>query len=55
MCAICYENSSHLFTWVLKGKNMGREFNKKAAKLLCPAGNNCVYCNSNISCTCLKN
>ena len=33
---------------------MGRDCNKIAAKLPHFAGNNYVYCNSNISCTCLK-
>lgn len=39
---------------VLQGKEMGREFHVKAAKLPHPTGNNCVYCNRNINCSCLK-
>lgn len=39
---------------ILKGKKMGREFNKKTIKVPCCGGNNYIYCNSIISCTCLK-
>lgn len=54
ICVMCSHNILHFFIRILNHNEMGRELNKKTIKVLYPGGNNCIYCNHIISCTCLK-